>query len=430
MAGGPSILTMNGGSSSIRFALFSGSDGQLRLLAGKVDRIGLPGTTLHVTTGPEGVRGLVRWPSMEAAKVVPSLMDWLQLQPAFQGVQLVAHRVVQAGTKAKPARVTEKLLAEFRRMAPQAPEHLPREIHLIEEVQRRFPKLPQVVCFDSAFHAQMPSVARLLPIPRRYLVKGLGRYGFHGLSYAYLLQALRRMDPEAAQGRLILAHLGNGASMAAVRQGKSVDTSMGFSPAGGLMMGSRSGDLDPGLFGYLHRAEGMTPEQWDQMVNHEAGLVGVSGRSSDMRDLLSREAKDRPAREAVALFCYQAKKAVGALAAVLGGLETLIFTGGIGEGSPEVRARICEGLEFLGIRLDPTRNDAGAEVISSPQSVVTVRVMASDEEMMLAKLARPLWRKSSTRRVTPPTPQLPSVNSPSRRKSNPGGPTRTARAKS
>jgi acetate kinase len=285
-----------------------------------------------------------------------------------------------------PEVVTEELLKELRRISPYDPDHLPGEIELIEIFGLRHPALPQVACFDTAFHRTMPRVAKLLPIPRCYGEKGVQRYGFHGLSYSYLMQELTRSgDRSATSGRVILAHLGNGASMAAVLQGKSIDTSMGFTPTAGLVMSTRSGDLDPGVAPYLARTEQMTTNQFYEMVSHKSGLLGVSEISSDMRDLLAHEAHDVRAAEAVALFCYQAKKWIGAFVAVLGGLDTLIFAGGIGENAPEVRARICEGLGCLGIALNESRNAESAAVISTDASPVTVRVIPTDEDLMIAR---------------------------------------------
>jgi acetate kinase len=289
--------------------------------------------------------------------------------------------------RSDPEPLTNKLIAELRQIIPFAPEHLPREISLLKAFRTRYPKLPQVVCFDTAFHRTMPSVARLLPIPRLYAAKGVERYGFHGLSYAHLMQRLHTVDPAAAMGRVLLAHLGNGASLAAVQGGKSMDTSMGLTPASGLMMGTRTGDVDPGLVGYLARTAGMSAVRFEQMANHESGLLGVSAKSADMRDLLASESKDPAAAEAVALFCYQAKKWIGAFAAALGGLDTLVFSGGVGENSPVVRARICSGLSFLGVTLDSRRNGRNAAIISTAAGPVTVRVIAANEELMLAKLA-------------------------------------------
>ncbi len=381
-----SILTINGGSSSIKFALYETGEPLQRRLDGKIDRIGLRGTTLSVTD-PAGQPKVHR--SLAAADhrtATDFLLGWLEAQPAFASVKAVGHRVVHGMKHAAPERVTPKLLAELRRLTPYAPDHLPHEIGLIEAFRRRHPALPQVACFDTAFHRTMPRVARLLPLPRRYAAKGVERYGFHGLSYAYLLEELARLgDPAATRGRVILAHLGNGASLAAVRHGHSIDTSMGFTPTAGLLMSTRTGDLDPGLAYYLARTERMTAAQFQRMVTHESGLLGVSGTSSDLRDLCAREAADVRAAEAVALFCYQAKKWIGAYAAALGGLDTLVFSGGIGEHIPVVRARICKGLEFLGITLEAVRNKAGDPVISKDGSGVTVRVIRTDEALHIAR---------------------------------------------
>jgi acetate kinase len=289
-------------------------------------------------------------------------------------------------THTAPEIVTQELLDELHRLRPYDPDHLPREIELIETFRQRHPKLIQVACFDTAFHTSMPRVAKLLPLPRRFNAKGIQRYGFHGLSYAYLMEELARLgDPAASKGRVILAHLGNGASLAAVRDGKSIDTSMGFTPTAGLVMSTRSGDLDPGIAPYLLRTEQMTTKQFYEMVNHQSGLLGISETSSDMRDLLAQEAADLRSAEAVALFCYQAKKWIGSFTAALGGLDTIVFAGGIGENAPPVRARICEGLAFLGLELDQARNAENAPLISTPSSRVTVRIIRTDEELMIAR---------------------------------------------
>jgi len=381
-----SVLTINGGSSSIKFALFQTGEPLQKTLYGKIDRIGSPGTDL-TCTGAEGSRhenlGSAASDHRSAANV---LIDWLAKQDGFASVGAIGHRVVHGMKHIQPEIVTQDLLDELHRIRPYDPDHLPREIELIEAFRQRHPKLPQVACFDTAFHRAMPRVAKLLPISRRFDAKGVQRYGFHGLSYAYLMEELARVaGATAAQGRVILAHLGNGASLAAVHHGKSIDTSMGFTPTAGLPMSTRSGDLDPGLAPYLARTEKITAKQFYDMVNQESGLLGVSETSSDMRDLLAREAGDRRAAEAVALFCYQAKKWIGAYTAALGGLDTLVFAGGIGENAFQVRARICEGLQFLGLRLDPKRNRSGAPVISTRASRVTVRVIRTDEEVTIAK---------------------------------------------
>ena len=265
-------------------------------------------------------------------------------------------------------------------------DHLPDEIKLIEIFLKRYPDMHQVACFDTAFHSSMPRVAQLLAIPRRFDSAGVHRYGFHGLSYAYLMEELAHVaGKKAAKGKVILAHLGNGASMAAVHHNKSVDTTMGFTPAGGMIMGSRPGDLDPGVAWYMLESENMTPKKFNSLINHESGLLGISETSSDMRDLLAKESDDIRASEAVALFCYQAKKWIGAYAAALGGVDTLIFAGGIGENCPVVRSRICEGLEFLGIQIEKKLNMDNAPVISTNNGKVTIRIIHTDEELMIAK---------------------------------------------
>ena len=357
-----------------------------RDLHGTVDRIGMSGTTLTSDDPATNRRDSRRLDASDHKSAATFLMDWLEGQPGFESVRAVGHRVVDGMQHTAPELVTQGLLDELDRISPYDPDHLPSEIELIEAFRQRHPKLPQVACFDTAFHRTMPRVAKLLPIPRRYDAKGVERYGFHGLSYAYLMEELARLgDPAATAGRVILAHLGNGASLAAVRDGKSIDTSMGFTPTAGLVMSTRSGDLDPGLAPYLARTEHMTTEQFYKMVNHRSGLLGVSETSSDMRDLLAREASDIRAAEAVALFCYQAKKWLGSFAAALGGLDTLVFTGGIGENAPLVRARICEGLGFLGIEIGERPNAGSGAVISTDTSRVTVRVIPTDEDLMIAR---------------------------------------------
>ena len=382
----PSILTVNGGSSSIKFAVYRIGEPLERELRGTIDRIGISGTTLTFEDQTTGCQGSLCIDAADHKSAAIYLSDWLVAQRCFESVGAIGHRVVYGMQHTAPEVVTEELLKELRRMSPYDPDHLPSEIELIEIFGLRHPALPQVACFDTSFHRTMPRVAKLLPIPRCYGEKGVQRYGFHGLSYSYLMQELTRLgDPSATSGRVILAHLGNGASMAAVLKGKSIDTSMGFTPTAGLVMSTRSGDLDPGVAPYLERTEQMTTNQFYEMVSHKSGLLGVSEISSDMRDLQANEAHDIRAAEAVALFCYQAKKWIGAFVAVLGGLDTLVFAGGIGENAPEVRARICEGLGCLGIALNESRNAESAAVISTDASPVTVRVIPTDEDLMIAR---------------------------------------------
>ena len=381
------ILTVNGGSSSIKFALFEAGDSLQRILAGSIDRIGLPEATF-VMKGADKADNFTR-PVVAANHTVAVgiLMDWIEERIRRGELTAVGHRVVHGGPKySEPQRITTEMVEELHLLKPFDPEHLPEEILLTEAFHRRFPDLPQVACFDTAFHHDLPRVAQLLPIPRRYEAQGVRRYGFHGLSYAFLMGELARLaGAEAARGRVILAHLGNGASLAAVHDGKPVDTSMSFTPTAGVPMSTRSGDLDPGLVWYLARTENMSAKQFNEMVNFHSGLLGVSETSSDMSDLLERETQDVRAAEAVALFCYQVKKWIGAFAAALGGLDTLVFAGGIGENAPIVRARICDGLGFLGIELEEKRNAANEGVISAAAGRVPVRVIHTDEEWMIAK---------------------------------------------
>jgi acetate kinase len=383
----PRILTLNGGSSSIKFALFEADSALRRIFGGQIERIGSPAAMLTVKGAEpkDNVSKAVSAPDHGAA--VAQLLDWIEEHVGKGALAAVGHRIVHGGPKySEPQRITAEMIVELRRLSPFDPEHLPEEILLTEAFGHRFPDLAQVACFDTAFHHNMPRVARMLPIPRRYEAQGVRRYGFHGLSYSFLMGELARLaGAEAAQGRVILAHLGNGASLAAVHHGKSLDTTMGFTPTAGVPMSTRSGDLDPGLIGYLARSENMTVKQFGQMVNFKSGLLGISETSSDMRDLLDHEAEDVRAADAIALFCYQVKKTIGAFAAALGGLDTLVFAGGIGEHAPPVRSRICDGLGFLGVKVDETQNTANAAVISASTSRVAVRVMHTDEELMIAR---------------------------------------------
>ena len=399
----PRILTINGGSSSIKFALFEAGDSLRRILEGGIERIGLPEATFRAKSSnqADNFSRFVTAPDHTVA--VGFLMDWIEERSGGDALTAVGHRMVHGGPKyKKPQRITTEMIEELHRLSPFDPEHLPEEILLTEAFQRRFPDLPQVACFDTAFHHDLPRVARLLPIPRRYETQGVRRYGFHGLSYAFLMQELaRRAGAEAAQGRIILAHLGNGASLSAVRHGKSVDTSMSFTPTAGVPMSTRSGDLDPGLFWYLARTEGLDAKRFNEMVNFQSGLLGVSETSSDMRDLLDRETQDVRAAEAVALFCYQVKKWIGAFAAALGGLDTLVFAGGIGENAPTVRTRICDGLGFLGIELEEKRNVKNEGLISAAGSRVAVRVIRTDEELMIARSVTRLLGLGTPEKVEP-----------------------------
>ncbi|MEI6322996.1 MAG: acetate/propionate family kinase [bacterium] len=382
------ILSINGGSSSIKFALFECSQPMNRILSGAIDRIGLPDAHFYVTAAnpDESFSSSVAVPDHSAAATL--LMNWSEEREKKQGAQLTAigHRLVHGGPNfSTPQKITPEIIEELRKLEAFDPEHLTEEIFLAEIFKDHFPDIPQIACFDTAFHHNLPRVTLQLPIPRCYETHGVRRYGFHGLSYEYLMAQLACIfGDRVAQECIILAHLGNGASLAAVKMGKSVDTTMSLTPTSGVPMGCRSGDLDPGLQPYLQRAVQMTPENFNKMVNFESGLLGVSESSANMQDLLAVESTDFRAAEAIALFCYQIKKSIGAYAAALGGVHTLIFSGGIGENSPIIRSRICEGLEFMGIRIDQKANDDNQQVISSETERVRVMVLHTDEELMIA----------------------------------------------
>jgi acetate kinase len=386
-ASGSRILTINSGSSSVKFALYRMTGSEQLQLHGLIERIGVGHGLFHAEdeAGRTLTEDQLPLPDHDAA--LQALLGWLGSHEGGCTVDAVGHRVVHGGAKhSQPERVTPELMAALRELIPLAPDHLPHEIKAIEAVERHYPASQQVACFDTAFHRQMPELAQVYALPRGPEFRDVIRYGFHGLSCEYIMGELRaEAGDETADGRVIVAHLGNGASIIALRGGRSVDTTMGFTPTGGLVMSTRSGDLDPSVVLYLIEEKGLSPADVRDLLNHRSGLLGLSGQTSDMRDLLEREATDARAALAVALFCYQATKFLGALAAALGGLDTLIFTGGIGENAAAIRRRICEKVGFLGLRLDPDRNDASAPIISRDDSPVSARVMKTDEELMIAR---------------------------------------------
>ncbi|MDP1697546.1 MAG: acetate/propionate family kinase [Xanthomonadaceae bacterium] len=382
----PRILAINGGSSSVKFALFEAVSPMARVCSGNVERIGQPHTRLRIDGAPTGDASAHASAIGDHVQALDAVIACLRERGEADGVVAIGHRLVHGGPDfSTPQRLNAEVVAKLRKLVMFDPEHLPAEIALIQAAGRHYPQLPQVACFDTAFHHALPQVAQWLAIPRRYWAQGVRRYGFHGLSYQYLIGELARVaGTDVANGRVILAHLGHGASISALRHGKPVDTSMGFTPASGLPMGQRCGDIDPGLAWFLAQTEGMDAERCQQMLTTESGLLGVSETSSDMRDLLACEADDVRAADAVALFCHQTKKAIAGLAASIGGIDTLVFAGGIGENAAPVRARICADLGFLGIVLDPQRNAAHAALISSTDARVQVRVIHTDEERVIA----------------------------------------------
>ena len=379
------LLTINTGSSSLKATLYTYPGLALDATA-RAERIGQPGSRLNVRLASNDADEERTGDLPDHAAAMRTLLDWLRERDLARRFAAVGHRIVHGGAEYRdPQRVTPALVAALHALVPIDPDHLPQALAAIAATSEAYGDIPQFACFDTAFHRTMPPVAQRYALPHRFAEAGMLRYGFHGLSYESILDRLRDLDPSAATGRLIIAHLGNGASMVAVRDGASVETTMGFTPTGGLVMGTRTGDLDPGVLLYLLQQEGLDAAAVSELVNRQAGLLAVSETSSDMRDLLERAARDPRAALAVALFCYQAKKYLGALAAVLGGLDTLVFTGGIGEHAAPVRAEICAGLGFLGIELDRGRNTVHAPIISADGSTVTVRVIPTDEDRVIAQ---------------------------------------------
>lgn len=389
-AGDLDILCLNVGSSSLKFALFRMGGGEALVARGAAEDIG-------VAEGRFWLHGQAGRTPAEAGRLASYRDAVERIFTALQAHRVatpaaIGHRIVHGGMRwAQPQRVDESVIADLRQLIPLAPLHLPSELEVIQAATDHFPDVPQVVCFDTAFHRALPEVAQRLPLPRSLWDEGIRRYGFHGLSYEYVLGALG----PSARGRTVIAHLGNGASLAAVKDGRPLDTTMGLTPIGGVMMGTRSGDLDPGVLLYLIREKGYDAERLDRVVQREAGLLGVSQISSDMKTLLQRRDQDARASEAIAMFCYSIRKSIGALAAVLGGLDTLVFTGGIGERAAAVRWEICEGLGHLGVVLDERSNAANGDTISAAGSRCTVRVVVTDEDLMIARHTKAILAAAS-----------------------------------
>jgi acetate kinase len=379
----PTILCLNGGSSSLKFAVYRISDaGEERVFSGAIEAIGAEGGRAWLRAGDK-VLSDQSGTFADHTEAVKTMFAALKTQGVTK-LAAAGHRIVHGGPKfTAPQRIEDRLKAALRELIPFAPLHLPSQVAMIEAVSAHFPDLPQVACFDTAFHSRMPEVAQRFALPDKLWEQGIKRYGFHGLSYEYVVGKLgAELGPRA-----VIAHLGNGSSMVALRDGVSIDTSMGLTPTGGFMMGTRSGDLDPGVLLHLLRS-GYSAEKLEVLLNHEGGLLGVSGESSEMKLLLERRKTDPAAALAVQMFCYQIRKFVGAYAAALGGLDTLVFTGGIGEHAAEVRAEICSGLQYLGIGLDGAANNRNAEVVSAAGSSCVVRVVETDEDLMIARHTR------------------------------------------
>ncbi len=377
------ILAFNSGSSSLKFALYEFNGSSERLLArGTAEDISAPSARLWLRT-PDGVSVVDQpRPIPEHQHALQMALDELK-KGKYATPSAIGHRVVNGGSHyAAPQKITPQVLTDLRNLIPLAPLHLPAEIKIMEAVASQLPQIPQVACFDTAFHRRLPDLAQRFPLPRKLFDEGIRRYGFHGLSYEYVVQEL---GSAAQRQRLIIAHLGNGASLAAVKDGLPADTSMGLTPTGGIMMGTRTGDLDPGILIYLLRERRYNAAKLERLVDSESGLLGVSELTSDMKALLAKRDSDPRAAEAVAMFCRSVRKQIGAFAAVLGGVDMLVFTGGIGEHALAVREEICRDLGHLGVRIDFAKNNANKDVISSAESACVVRVVATNEELMIAR---------------------------------------------
>ena len=380
------ILAMNQGSSTLKAALYNVHQTEELLLSVAIDEPKGATGQLKIADGRGSTIFQTKVKTSPPDAPLDLMFRWLADHGYSSQLAAVGHRLVHGGPRYhKPLRINGKVSHELKRLIALDPEHLPQALRDIRFVAKKFPRLPQVACFDTAFHSSLPQVARMYALPRKLYSDGIRRYGFHGLSYEYIVQDLGLMDPQLAHGRVIIAHLGNGASMVAIRDGKSLDTTMGLTPLEGLVMGTRSGDVDPGALIYLQAQKKLSLNALDHLLNKQSGLLGVSGTTSDMRELLRKSSTDPRAAEAVDLFCYRAKKYVGAYAAALSGLDILVFAGGIGEHAFAVRERICHGLEFLGIQLDAKLNRANAPVISSSRSRVRVRVIQTDEDRIIVR---------------------------------------------
>jgi acetate kinase len=380
------ILTMNRGSATLKSTLYEVGVRNEMVLAISVAYSGGASARLKITdaNGTTLLDSSVKGTDSNAA--LETMFAWLDKRQYLSGLKAAGHRLVHGGARyTEPQRITPKFLTALKKLVPLDPDHLPAAIRGIQFVAKKFPKLAQVACFDTAFHSSLPIVAKMYALPRRFYDDGVRRYGFHGLSFEYIVGELRRLDAKLAAGRVIVAHLGSGASMVALQDGKSVDTSMGFMPLEGLVMSARSGDVDPGLLLYLFAEKKMSAKAAGALLNKQSGLLGVSGTTGDMRELQEKSKQDAHAAEAIDLFCYRAKKYIGAYAAALGGLDALVFTGGIGEHAPAIRERICSGLDFLGIHLDTGQNATNAPVISASDSRVNVRVIQTNEDLMIVR---------------------------------------------
>ncbi|WP_346656034.1 acetate/propionate family kinase [Bradyrhizobium sp. dw_78] len=382
------ILTLNAGSSSIKFSLFEIGAGDTMTLVSKGEVESIGSAPHFIARDMQGkILAERRWAKADEdfGPLLEEMIAWIEKDLGGDTLMAVGHRIVHGGPDHdRPERVTPDLLKLLERLTPLAPLHEPHSLAPIYAIGKIRPQLPQVACYDTAFHHALPKVATRFALPREFEAEGVRRYGFHGLSYEYISRQLRKLAPDLANGKVIAAHLGNGASLCAMQGGRSIDTTMGFTALDGLMMGTRCGSLDPGVVLYLEQEKKMTAKQVEDLLYRKSGLLGVSGGlASDMRTLLASQ--DVHAREALELFVYRIAREVGALTSSLGGLDGIVFTAGIGEHAPPIRAWVCERLRWLGVILDEKANADGADVISSPQSRIAVRVIPTDEEAMIAR---------------------------------------------
>ncbi|QES87605.1 acetate/propionate family kinase [Rhizosphaericola mali] len=383
------VLVLNGGSSSIKFAVYTVNDQELILeIKGQIDRIGDYNSHLEMkwANGQTFLSEKINRSNYTQSTI--KLLEYLQKYVGMEDVSTIGHRIVFGGHHHFPRLIDDTLLQELRSWTDYDEDHLPAAIKVIEIFQKHFPTIPQVASFDTSFHTNLPKVAKLYALPIAYYEQGIRRYGFHGLSYTFLLRQIKTLQPELVSfGKMIFAHLGNGASIAAIKNGQCIDTSMGFTPTAGLVMGTRCGDIDPGILLHLIRQEKLPARRVRGLINHKSGLWGLSEISSDMRTLLEKENKNEKVKDAIHLFCYNLVKYIGSYAAILEGINAIVFAGGIGENSPEIRKRICQKLSYLGLSLDENKNNNNETIISTEHSVIKVFVIKTDEEIILAENA-------------------------------------------
>lgn len=382
------ILVINSGSSSVKYAVYSSTEPPIRLFSGAAEHLGDKQGWMHARDSDGAVMLNKGMPIADHDDALRIILDIVVRHPAGAGLVAVGHRIVHGGpSRAEPLVLSAAIEDELRELSSLAPLHQPHNLAGVAAVRRIRPNLPQIACFDTAFHGEMPRIARLTTLPRSYYDNGICRYGFHGVSYEFILCELRRQNVQVERERIIIAHLGNGSSMCAVKNGQSIETTMGFSTLSGLPMGTRCGDIDPGIILYLASKRAMTVERLHQLLYEESGMLGVSQLTYSMKELVDH-LDDPAAREAIDLYCYHARQRLAGLSAVLSGLDRIVFTGGIGANAPFIRSEICSGLEYLGVDLDPARNAKGECVISKDNAGIIVQAMQTDEEIMIARHVR------------------------------------------